>query len=184
VRIFADALEHALHVIGVEAVQRGTVARQRDRGRQHAGPGQLAVLLMHQRQASNHARDAGRARPDAPVLGHLTLRIQVHVAAGGARCHLAIVDAGAGAVGEAHHHEAAATDVAGGRVRDSEREADRHGSVDRVAPLLQDRDPHVAGCALGAAHRTVRADRDARLCADGRGCRAGVPGVGSPIGCR
>ena len=43
------------------------------------------------------------------------------------------------ALGGMHDHEAAAADVAGGRMRDGEREGGGDGGVDGVAALLEDR---------------------------------------------
>jgi hypothetical protein len=51
-----------------------------------------------------------------------------------------------------HDHEAAAAQIAGLRQRHREREADRHGSVDRVAAAFQDIDADRGGDRLLARH--------------------------------
>ena len=64
---------------------------------------------------------------------------------------LAIVDGDvAVAFGEMDHHEAAAAEIAGARIGDREREADRHRRVDRVAAAVEDLDAD-AGGALSCA---------------------------------
>ena len=94
--------------------------------------------LSDLRHAGDRARHADREMPDAAAVGGLAVRVEVHVARRCQRRHLAVVDRRVAAVGEVHHHEAAAADVAGARIRHREREADRDRGVDRVAARPQD----------------------------------------------
>ena len=52
-------------------------------------------------------------------------------------------------------HEAAAADIAGVRIRDREREADRHRRVDRVAAAVEDFHADAGGAALLRHHHAV-----------------------------
>ena len=53
------------------------------------------------------------------------------------------------------HHEAAAADIAGARIGDREREADRHRGVHRVAAAVEDFDADAGGAALLRHHHAV-----------------------------
>ena len=53
------------------------------------------------------------------------------------------------------HHEAAAAEIAGARIGDRQREADRHRGVDRVAAAVEDRDADAGGAALLRHHHAV-----------------------------
>ena len=55
------------------------------------------------------------------------------------------IDEGGAAVGHADEHETAAADVSGGRMRDSQREADGHSGVHGVAAGFQHSDADVGG---------------------------------------
>ena len=57
--------------------------------------------------------------------------------------------------GEMDQHEAAAADVAGARIGDREREADRDRGVDRVAAALQNVDADARGARLLRHHHAV-----------------------------
>ena len=76
---------------------------------------------------------------------------------------LAIVDGDVlVAVGEMHHHEAAAADVAGLGQGHREREADRDGRVDRVAAAREHVEADLGRPPLLAHHHAVRRGRDLR----------------------
>ena len=66
-----------------------------------------------------------------------------------------------------YQHEAAAADIAGLRMRDGEREADRDCGIDRVSARLQNFSAHTGRALLLARHHAVlRHDRE-------EACRAG-----------
>ena len=86
---------------------------------------------------------------------------------------LAIVDGGvAVALGEVDHHEAAAADIAGARIGDGERKADRDGRIDRVAAAVENLDADAGGAPLLRHHHAVaRKDGLRRRDRFGRACR-------------
>ena len=53
------------------------------------------------------------------------------------------------------HHEAAATDIAGARISDRERKADRDRGIDGVAALVEDLDADAGGALLLRHHHAV-----------------------------
>ena len=58
------------------------------------------------------------------------------------------------------HHEAAAADIAGARISDREREADRHRGVNRIAAAIENFDADAGGALLLRHHHAVaREDR-------------------------
>src|SRR5690606_41092753 len=72
---------------------------------------------------------------------YLACGVEVHVAGRLAGRDLAVVERGGAAVREADDHEAAAADVAGARVSDAEREADRdRGRSEEHTSELQSRE--------------------------------------------
>ena len=87
----------------------------------------------------------------------VALRVKVHVARGGARCLLAIVDEeiAFGALRKMHEHESAAADISRDRVHDGEREAGGDRRIDRIAALLQDGDAGVRGVVMHTDHHGV-----------------------------
>ena len=151
------------HLVGVERVERDTVACQRDCRLDQLAPRQLAELAMRVLQAPHDAGDSGRARPEPAVERRRALRVEVHVAGGRGRRHLAVVDGGARAVRQPDHHEPAAADVAGGGMGDAERERDGDGGIHGVPAALQDGDTDVTGVGLGAGDGALPARRDALI---------------------
>ena len=57
-----------------------------------------------------------------------------------------------------HEHEAAAAEIAGAGQGDGEREAGRHGRIDRVAAALEDVEPDARRDALLCHHHAVGGD--------------------------
>ncbi len=160
---------HRGHLGGVERVEDDAVARQRNCRLDQLAPGQLAVLAVRVLQAAHDAGDAGGTGPDAAVARRLAGGVEVHVARRGAWRRLAVVDGGARAVRQPDHHEPAAADVAGGRMRDAQGEGDGDGGIDRVAAALQDGDAHVAGVGLRAGDGAVLSRGDALVAPAGGG---------------
>ena len=106
---------------------------------------------------------AGAVAGERVAGGLAGLRVEVHVAGGGAGGALAEVDEGGVAVGEADEHEAAASDIAGGGVRDGEREGDGDGGVDGIAAGFEDGLTGVGGVGFARDdHAVARVDRLAR----------------------
>ena len=72
-------------------------------------------------------------------LVHVALGVEIHVATGGCRRRLSIVDRDRlTALGDVHEHEAAAAEIAGAGQGDRESEPDGDRRVHRVAALAQD----------------------------------------------
>ena len=61
-------------------------------------------------------------------------------------------------LGEMDHHEAAAADIAGARIGDRKRKADRHRRIDRVAAAVEDFDADAGGAAFLRHHHAVAGD--------------------------
>ena len=134
--------------------------RQLHRRRQVLGPLPLAVLGQRHLEAADGAGDARRPPSFDAVARQLALRVEVHVARRLLGRALAEVDERRTAVGHADQHVAAAAEVAGERMRDRHREADRDRGVHRVAAGLQHRDAHVGRDRLHGDHHAVpRAQR-------------------------
>ena len=64
------------------------------------------------------------------------------------------------------HHEAAAAEIAGARIGDRERKADRDRGIDRVAAAVEDLDADAGGAFLLRHHHAV-AGEDRRRRANG-----------------
>ncbi len=87
--------------------------------------------------------DSGAVRHD------LALRIQVHVARSAGRRHLAKVDAGGAAIGQADHGEAAATEIARARVGDGQRHTGGHHGIGGIATTTHHLDADFGGQPAG-----------------------------------
>jgi hypothetical protein len=89
------------------------------------------------------------------------------------RSLLAKVQRGRAAIREANHHEATATDVAGRRVGDRERQARRYRGIHRVAAFAQHLATNIARDGTGGNdHATFGHQRLIGRCARERsGCR-------------
>ena len=150
--------------VGEIVLDRETVAREPDRRRDQLRERELAraVFLVRERKPRDRAGHADAERRVARLarIG-LALLVEEHVARHRGRRGLAVVDRDRlVAAREMHQHEAAAADIAGLRMRDGEREADRDRGVDRVAACLQDLDADARGVLLLRRHHAVA--RDAR----------------------
>ena len=119
---------------------------------------------MGQAQASDGAGDAGRAWARAMAGQEVALVVEVHAGGGGGGCGLAEVDrddlAGVGQVGD---DEAAAAEVAGGRVGDGQGKGGGDGGVDGVSAL-----PHDVTADFGGVMLPGRRRRGARIPGRGR----------------
>ena len=144
---------------------------QLDRRRQALGPRSLAVLLDRHLKTAHGARHARRAPAFDAVFRQLALGVEIHVARGLGRRHLAEIDERRAAVGEPDQHEAAAAEIAREGMRRGHGEAHRDRRVDGIAALLQDRHTDIDGLrfhrhrhAVPRAHRLAR-----RMGRNGRG---------------
>ena len=127
---------------------------------------------MRQRQTRHRAGHADGERAIARLFRiGIALGIEEHGWRRGGGGGLAIVDRHVAVVfGKMDHHEAAAAEIAGARIGDREREADRHRRVDRVAAAIENFDADAGGAALlrhhhaavGEDRRCRRNDRRAR----------------------
>ena len=89
----------------------------------------------------------------------LPVGVEVHRRRRLERRALAVVDRDRRALGRPDHHEAAAADVAGARVRHGQRECGRHRGVDGVAALSQNRRADVRRrCGRRDDHAVLRRD--------------------------
>ena len=121
-------------------------------------------FCMRQRKPGDRAGHAD-GKPGVARLCRIgiALRVEEHGRRGGRRRGLAIVDGDvAVAVGEMDHHEAAAADIAGARIGDRERKADRHRGIDRVAAAVEDLDADAGGALLLRHHHAVVGEDAAR----------------------
>ncbi len=134
---------------------------QADRRLHHLLERHRAVFFQRQRQAGDRPRHAdGHAAVARQLAVGLAGGVQKHVAAGAARRLLAVVDRHRLAGRRMHDHEAAAAEIAGLRQRHGEREADRHGGVDRIAAGFEHVHADLGGQRLLARHHAVfRPDR-------------------------
>ena len=126
----------------------------------------------------------------AQAFDDVAVRPEIHVAGRGERRLFAEIEERLAAIGELHRHEAAAADIAGRRVDDGERIADRDRGIDRVAAALQHVDADARRELVGRDHHAVlgrdgggrggpRLDRDRRPerqeAGDRKGNRPHVP---------
>jgi hypothetical protein len=103
------------------------------------------------------------------VLGGFAGGVQVHVARGGLGRALAEIDERGASVGQAHQHEAPASDVSGRGVGHRQGEPHGHRGVDRVAAGAKNLDAGLGGVAFPRDHHGV--PRAHRL----RGPHPGMP---------
>ena len=117
---------------------------------------QRAVAHPRGFEAEHRARHAdgepaiGRAlrhRRPVPILEHRRGR--------GERRFFAEVEEGRAAVGEMERHEPTSADIAGLRINDRQRIADRYRRIDRIAALPQDLDADVSGDRVCADHHAA-----------------------------
>ncbi len=116
------------------------VARHRNRRRDQIGQRETAgaVFVLGQREAGDGAGHADGKRGIARFLRiGIALRIEKAFGVDAARRGFAIIDRGVVAIGEVDHHEAAAAEIAGARIADGQRKADRDRGIHRIAALLQ-----------------------------------------------
>ncbi|TKW51969.1 hypothetical protein CTA1_12423 [Colletotrichum tanaceti] len=152
-----------VHVPDQVLVDAEAVARHLDRGLDHLGPGQPAVLVVEVLEAAQFTRDA--AELCTPV--HAGSRVVgEHGLEGGGRGGLAEVDELVGAVARADEREAAAAGAAVVHADDADAEDGGDGGVAGVAALLED---------VGADPAAdVRLGGDGAQLRDGAGAGAGA----------
>ncbi len=80
------------------------------------------------------------------------------------------------------HHEAAAADIAGARISDRKREADRDGGIDRIAAAVENFHADARGMALLRHHHAVVGEDRRRRRNDRRARRWRDLGVGGGAG--
>ena len=134
-----------------------TVTRELHRRVNQLGPRHLAVFLVRVREAGHRTRYAHtlvRVMVNARRVG--AGAVEEHLRRGAGRRFFAEVDSGGFAIGEADHHEAAAADVAGGRIGDRQREAGSDGGVDGIAAVGEHVAAGLAGDGAGRNHHTLR----------------------------
>ena len=156
------AREHRLRVrqrVGEIVVDQDAVARHHDGRRDQVAELEFprAILLMRQRQARHSAGHADRGAELAQLF-HVGLAalVEISVWLGRGRRGLAIVDRKLLiAFGEMDQHEAAAADVAGARIGNGHRKADRDRGVDRVAAALEHLDADPRGAFFLRHHHAV-----------------------------
>ena len=135
-RELGEQLPVVRDVVAARAVHDMAI-REPDRGSKQRGPRERAEALPRRVQAGDATGDTRGEMPDEALVGHVPGGIQIHVVCRTGGRGFAIVEREHLARGAAMHDESAATDVAGVREHDFERERDGDGSVDRIAPLLQ-----------------------------------------------
>ena len=120
-------------------VQHETVVRQANCRRHDRLARQRAVFLEHVEHAGDAARHAGgEMRLCRKTRYDVAGCIEIHVALRSARRTLAMVVRDDAAVGETDHHESAATEIAGVRIRHRQRESGCNRGIDRIAAVTHD----------------------------------------------
>ena len=127
---------------------------------------------MGKREPGDGTWDPRCARAGEAVLRRLTRRVEVHVARRCARCGLSKIERDCRSIGETNDHEAAASDIAGWRVRRRERETYGDCRIDRIAPAAQRRDADFGCESLLGGDGAVGAERDPREVFDAGRSRA------------
>ena len=151
-----EALGLPADLATAHAIERISLARQADRGRDQLAPRQVPELAVRLVQSGHAARHADGAVTREGRFQDVSRRIDVHVAPGGGRRRLAEVEGVHRAVVVSDDHEAAAPDVARDRVHHGEGERDRHGSVDCVAAAAQNVHADVARERMRGDHHGMR----------------------------
>jgi hypothetical protein len=119
-------------------VDNEAVARIVDCRREHLFPLKLAETPLRLPQTLDRTRHADRAVAVQAHAGHdLARLVEIHVAGGGERRALAIVEE-IRLTARIDRHEPAAADVARLGIRDGQRERDCDRGVDRIAALFED----------------------------------------------
>src|SRR5216684_7384267 len=100
-----------------------------------------AISFQSESEAGDSSRDSNRlVADDGSFFVEFAVFSDVHVAGGLTWSHFAIIEEGGFAVGQANQHEAAAADVARGRLDHSKRESHSHRRIHRVTAALKDFD--------------------------------------------
>ena len=137
-RVVAERLQPSGQRIGQAFADRKAVTCQGDRGLYQARPSGRPVFLVGLGEAGHRTRDAHRQMAAVvDLVGVLAVLVQEHLRVGVERCLLPEVHGRCAPVRETDHHEAAAADVARGRVRDRQRESGGDRGIDGVAPRPQ-----------------------------------------------
>src|SRR5579875_3032151 len=125
-------------------------------GSHDAGKPECSIFALSESQAGHSSRNAGRqGSHNARLRNQVAVGIQVHIPGGCARRLFPIVDHHGFAGGHADEHEAAAADVAGERVGDSESKSHCDGCIHRVAASPQNFKPRLRGEWLACHHHTM-----------------------------
>ena len=120
IRLDIEPVALFFHIGNELLVRQEALLGQRDGGHHQVFPRQRTVALMRGPESGDRARDTGRLAADhGRILGHIAVRIEVHVAVGRERRLLPVVEKLFTTV-LVDQHEAAATDIAGDGVRNGE----------------------------------------------------------------
>ena len=151
------------------AVQRISLVGETHGGRDQVLPRQVPELAVRFEQPRDRPRHTDREVARQGRLPHVPRRINVHGARGTGRRGLPKVEGAHHAVMRSDDHEPAPADVASDGVHHREREADRHGGVDRIAAAPQNVHADVA-------REWMRSDHHGVLAGDGFDAQAKRPG--------
>ena len=163
-RVGAQGSGRRCEHVGIALLEHEALLGEADRRRDQLGAFHRPVLRECGFEAGHRARHRdGQMAGGGRLPDHVASGVEVHVRGGGQRCLLAEVEESLLAVGELQRHEAAAAEVAGGRVHHRQRVADRDRGVDRVAAFPQHLDTSLGGEMLGRHdHAVLRGHRRRR----------------------
>ncbi len=148
--------------IGILGQQRGqprayheSLLREGDGGLEQAGPGQLAVTLVGQRQCPHRAGGAHRAPAHhAVVEGHRLAILHEQLIGGGGGGRLATIHGGY-LFAVPHQHEGATADAGGLRLHQGQHQLHRDGGIHRTAAGLDHLVARLHRQRVGGSHHEV-----------------------------
>ncbi|CAI8205713.1 MAG: Uncharacterised protein [Alphaproteobacteria bacterium] len=153
-KVFLKTVELAGRFFG----QYKAVLRQIDRRPNERIPRLRTEFLVQRGHAGHTSRHTDREMAfQAETCNHLTVFIEIHIAAGGKGRALAKIQRADIAIGEAVNHKAAAANISGLLIHHGEREIDRHRRVKRIAALAQHIAANLAGQPVRRHHHAVLA---------------------------
>ncbi len=146
-----------VHAGGFFVGQNKAIGGKVNRRRHHLRKPETPILFLRMNQARHRTRHSNGAIPDdAGVRNDVAAGVEIHVRGCGQRSFLAVVDKKVLTRMLVDEHEAAATDVACGRMDDSERKSNCDRGVDRIAAGLQNLNPGIGGQMMDSHHHCVR----------------------------
>ena len=139
--------------VDVALIQDESAFGQFNRGPDQRGARHRAVFLARILQTRHSAGDANREPADrAQAVDDVAVLVEVHVRPRGARRRLAKIEERLSSVGKADRHEAAAAEIAGGRIDHRERISDRDRRIDRATATLENVDANLCRKMLRRDH--------------------------------